>query len=233
MSEEKAGKFGGILGGLRKLIFTDEQIAKDEPKTPSEHITKKEEPTPATPITSNNLQTANLSNEEAVTESELIEKMYKLFDSLNKPGVDFFELWNAAEAMGGPTVQNIQNAYTTLKILGLSKESLLQSGNAYVTELDEKINTDIRSKQQEKTGLLAQQEQEKRQLSQQQADLQKQIEGLQQSLQQTNDKLALVDSKYSKPVAVIDHKIQVGQKALQMVTNKMKTVLQTIETSVQ
>jgi hypothetical protein len=33
---------------------------------------------------------------------------------MNKPGVDFFEVWNAAVEMGGANANNLKSAFTSL-----------------------------------------------------------------------------------------------------------------------
>lgn len=221
---ERESRFGGIIGGLRRLIFTDEppeEIAKPIPApTPAAKV----EPQPVIPIS-----VVPVSVDKSIDEKELVKKIYQLFESINKPGVDFFELWNAVEAMGGPTPANIQNAFTTLRVLGLTKDNLLLSGRDYIREIDDKINQDIASKQQEKNQLVQQLQHEKSSLQSKSADLEQKIALLQKELQDVKSQLAQVDSKYAQPIAVINDKINVGNSALRIVTHEINLVINTIE----
>jgi len=134
--------------------------------------------------------------------------------------------------MGGPTPVNIQNAFTTLSILGLSKEMALKTGREYLQEIDQKIKADVQSKQQEKDHLVLQLQQEKSSLQSKEAELEKQILNLQKALQDTKAQLTQVDSKYTKPIFVLDDKMRVGLSALTIVNKEISAVLNTVEHSV-
>ncbi len=236
MESENEKRFGGILSGLKRLIFHDapgnvskepEEAAQPEQKRQEEDPVKS---TPA-PVTANTF-TAPDTGASNIDEQELVQKIYQLFESINKPGVDFFELWNAAEKMGGPTPVNIQNAFTTLSILGLSKDTALRTGREYLQEIDEKIKTDVQSKQREKDHLVLQLQQEKASLQSKEAELEKQILNLQKALQDTKAQLTQVDSKYTKPIFLLDDKMRVGLSALRIVDKEIAAVLNTVEHSV-
>lgn len=236
MEAENDKRFGGILGGLKRLIFND--VPGSANIRPEEEATKtipqqEEVPVKATiePAPANNFTTPE-SGSSNIDEQELIQKIYQLFESINKPGVDFFELWNAAEKMGGATPVNIQNAFTTLSILGLSKELALKTGREYLQEIDQKIKADIQSKQQEKDHLVLQLQQEKASLQSKEQELEKQILNLQKALQDTKAQLTQVDSKYTKPIFVLDDKMRVGVSALAIVSKEISAVLNTVEHSV-
>ncbi|MDA3613382.1 hypothetical protein [Polluticaenibacter yanchengensis] len=221
---ERESRFGGIIGGLRRLIFTDEPPADNPKPAPTPAPVPKVESQPVAPVI-----VTPVTVDKTIDEKELVKKIYQLFESINKPGVDFFELWNAVEAMGGPTPANIQNAFTTLRVLGLTKDSLLLSGRDYIREIDEKINQDINSKQQEKNQLVQQSQHEKSSLQSKSADLEQKISLLQKELQEVKTQLAQVDSKYAQPIAVINDKINVGSSALRVVTHEINLVINTIE----
>lgn len=236
MEAENDKRFGGILGGLKRLIFND--TPGNIPAGPEEvklTVSQQQEAAPVkaapdpAPV---NTFTATDSGSSNIDEQELIQKIYQLFESINKPGVDFFELWNAAEKMGGPTPVNIQNAFTTLSILGLSKEMALKTGREYLQEIDQKIKADVQSKQQEKDHLVLQLQQEKASLQSKEAELEKQILNLQKALQDTKAQLTQVDSKYTKPIFVLDDKMRVGLSALTIVNKEIAAVLNTVEHSV-
>lgn len=236
MEAENDKRFGGILGGLKRLIFNDApgnvnaRPEEENKATPKEETQEKAAPA-STPVPVNDF-IATDSGQSNIDEQELIQKIYQLFESINKPGVDFFELWNAAEKMGGPTPVNIQNAFTTLSVLGLSKDLALKTGRDYLQEIDQKIKADIQSKQQEKDHLVLQLQQEKASLQSKESELEKQILNLQKALQDTKAQLNQVDSKYTKPIFVLDDKMRVGSSALAIVGKEINAVLNTVEHSV-
>ncbi len=233
----KDNKFGSIINAFKKMVFNDVP-ANDKPAQTNNNAEQatvkaqelpKEEPiiAPVTPVTQ------DAAEERSIDERELVQKIYQLFESINKPGLDFFELWNASEAMGGATPVNIQNAFTTLKVLGLTKEMVLQTGKQYLVEIDQKINADIKSKQQEKNQLVLQLQQEKASLQKKESDLEKQILELKKALTDTQTALEQVDGKFTKPIFVLDDKMRVGSSALKIVTDEIGAVLNTVEKSIQ
>jgi hypothetical protein len=233
MAEEKEKGFGGIFSGLKKMIFTEDYLASEQVAPATKPIADHgvaDKPASATNLTNNSNVT--ISNTNTAAPKDMVEKIYGLLENINKPGIDFFELWNAAEAMGGPTPANIQNAFTTLKVLGLDKNTVLITGNGYLAELQEKIGADINSKQSEKKNLNENLANEKTQLQNDKVNLEKQIQELTKTLAETESKLNGVDKKYEPQIAVIDSKIQAGATALNVVSNEMKTVLDTINKSI-
>jgi hypothetical protein len=231
MADEKEKGFGGIFSGLKKMIFTEDYIESTQNvNTTIKSNSFGEDPRSSNSAAAINTNTSITSN--VVAPKEMVEKIYGLLENINKPGIDFFELWNAAEAMGGINATNIQNAFTTLKVLGLTKETLLSSGNGYVQELQEKINADIKSKQDDKNNMLLLQKNEKTQLQADKGNLEKQIQDLNKALSETNSKLGNIESKFAPQISAIETKIQVGSTALNMVTSEMKTVLETIKSSI-
>lgn len=236
MQAENDKRFGGILGGLKRLIFNDVPENVTAPPEAENKVMQEEKapekaaPAPI-PVPANDF-IATDAGPSNIDEQELIRKIYQLFESINKPGVDFFELWNAAEKMGGPTPVNIQNAFTTLSVLGLSKDLALKTGREYLQEIDQKIKANVQSKQQEKDHLVLQLQQEKASLQSKESELEKQILNLQKALQDTKAQLNQVDSKYTKPIFVLDDKMRVGVSALSIVSKEINAVLNTVEHSV-
>jgi hypothetical protein len=234
MADTETGKFGGLLGSLKKMVFTEDYL---ESNTTAE-APKVEAPMPSIskPIIPQNTIVANAGGTGIATTNmasdEMIAKIYDLFESINKPGVDFFELWNAAEAMGGPTAINLQNAFTSFKVLGLDKNTLINSGENYVAELQSKLGDDIMRKSSDKDVMVAKLQNEKAQLQAAKNDLENQIKVLNTQLVETTNKLNQIDAGYQDELLAIDKKIQMGKNALNTVVSQITTVIQTIKTSV-
>src|SRR5215203_3288404 len=111
MSENKTGIGDGILRGLKKIIFTSDQqsqgggkvIPPPASRTPVQALADK-------PVSSAISNVNDLSG--AAYDKERRLRVYQLLEKMNKPGCDFFEVWNASVEMGGANSNNIKAAYT-------------------------------------------------------------------------------------------------------------------------
>jgi hypothetical protein len=231
MPDEKKTGFSGIFGGLKKMVFTEDYLGADKPdetkKAPAAPSSfKSAGTTTTTPPNSSGIITTNVASED------MVQKIYSLLEMMNKPGIDFFELWNAAEAMGGVNVTNLQNAFTTLKVLGLDKSTVLNTGEAYCGELQSKLNTDIQKKRDEREALNVALQNEKQQLQREKQDLENKIQLLSGQLTETTTKLNQVDSKFAPQIQSIEGKIQSGVNALNVVVAEIKGVLETVKANI-
>lgn len=227
MADETKGGFSGIFTGLKKMVFTPDYLETStaprslnaDSKAPETQFTPQSMPTPGI-ITTN------------VAPDDMVKKIHALLENMNKPGVDFFELWNAAEAMGGANVTNLQNAFTTFKVLGLNKNTVINTGEAYCEELQSKLNQDIQKKRDEREAMSKTLQNEKQQLQRQQQDLENKIKLLSAELVETVTKLNEVDSKYAPQILGIETKITNGVSALNVVVAQIKTVIETVKTNI-
>lgn len=78
-------------------------------------------------------------------EKKVIENLLELLNQANLPGPDFYEFYIALKEMQKTGValdeaMLYRTVYTTLKITGLTKEKLIQSGNQYVAILNQHMN---------------------------------------------------------------------------------------------
>jgi hypothetical protein len=229
MSDTKSGFGTGLLKGLKNLLFhpdpedatapviTEPRPVTATPKTVAPAIA----PIIATPSPS-------LSGDE-IKDMQL--KVYQLLESMNQPGCDFFEVWNAAVEMGGANSANIKAAFTSLRFADntLSKAKLLETGNYYKTNLQTVIDTEIQKRQQDKTGLIQQKEQQKSGLSNDIASLEQQLLALQQQLANKKADYNSIEAKYEPDIAEIDKKIALGQQSVSRVVADMQQVLDIIQ----
>ena len=226
MAEEKKNRFSGIFSGLKKMVFTEDYLETDNIVEQKKIVLN----TINTPSINNNnnagIITTNIASED------MVEKIYALLETMNKHGVDFLELWNAAEAMGGVNVANLQNAFTTFKILGVDKNTILNTGEAYCGELQSKLNVDIQKKRDEREAMNMNLQNEKQQLQREKQDLQNKIKLLSAELTETSSRLNEVDAKYAPKIQNIEAKIQSGVSSLNVVVAEIKGVLETIKANV-
>lgn len=223
MADENKKGYSGIFSGLKKMVFTDDYLETNKEKAmpASAPASKTEKSTVKEGIITTN-----------IASDEMVQKIYSLVENINKPGIDFFELWNAAEAMGGVNAANLQNAFTTLKVLGLTKETVMRTGEEYCAELQRKLDTDIEKKKEEKESLKLSLEHEKQQLERDRQDLENKIKLLTSQLAETSQKLGQLESKYMPGIEGIETKIQSGVNALNVVVGEMKAALEIVKTNI-
>lgn len=236
MSSEQ---FGGIFGKLKGLVFTDEYLAQQAAEAaeqakqnpPAQTSTPNPTATSSTPQVS--VSTASSSE---LPEQDMLAKVRQLVEKMNKPEIDFLELWNAAEAMGTISENTVANAFVALKIASgnkLSKQTILSSGEAYCTDLKAALDSDIAAKIKQKQQLETQKSQNSSTLSKEVADLNKQIAALQQQLTEKQSKLNNIDADFEPKLADIDRKIVQGQSAVDAVIGEMRQVLAIADKAIQ
>jgi flagellar biosynthesis chaperone FliJ len=229
MSDEKGGFGSGILKGLKKMLFTDEPTAEtptDKPQAPQPVPAPTVAPVPPTPV-AHNAPTAAAPSD--VKDMKL--KVYQLLESMNQPGCDFFEVWNAATEMGGANAVNIKAAFTSLRFADstLSKDKLLQTGAFYKTSLTNVLDTETRKRDEEKQQLQRQEDQAKTNLDNSIQQLEQQIASLQQQLAAQKTERDNIHSKYQPAITELDAKIAAGQQSVSSVIAEMEQVLQIIQ----
>jgi transposase len=180
---------------------------------------------PATSLPTNTIAPAS----ENVKEMKL--RIYQLLESLNKPGCDFFEVWNAAIEMGGANSNNIKAAFTSLRYVdkSLTKEKLLETSDFYISSLKKVLDTETDKRQEEKDKLLKQKEQEKANLTAEISDIEQQIIALQNKLADKKLQSEGINGKYKLPVELIEEKINNGHQSVNSVISEMQQVVAIIQ----
>ena len=222
MANNKDGIGEGILKGLKKILFTTEDGVPETPVAPAT-------PAPA-PSVATVLKPAPGQETDGSTKDMKL-RIYQLLESINKPGCDFFEVWNASVEMGGANSNNIRAAYTSLKYVdkSLTKQKLLETGDYYITNLVKVLEAETAKRKEEKDKLLARKEQQKTSLSTEIADLERQLIALQNSLAEKRKESESINEKYQPLVSEIDHKITNGQQAVNSVVSEMQQVVSIIQ----
>jgi hypothetical protein len=228
MSSDNSG-FGGIFNKIGKLVFTEEYIQSKEDSNP---VTKPSETTvmPTNTTTANtavnNASTINTSN--ITPKQDMVDKVHALVNSINKPGIDFLELWNATEAMGAINETNVFNAFVALKIASgntLTKQVVISTGESYCSELQAALESDISEKIKIKTKLTDSKNANRNSLSNEITDLNNKIVELQNLLKEKNAKLQNIDADFDPKLLEIDEKIANGKAAVDTVMNEIRNVL--------
>lgn len=236
MGESNQGFGNGILKGLKRVLFTsapDETSNTTYPTDPSSQTPNK------LPIINPKVTDTTMVNtqfpvaplpEDGNEVKDMKLKVYQLLEQMNKPGVDFFEVWNAAVEMGGANANNLKSAFTSLRFAdkSLSKPRLIESGNGYVKDLQSVFETESKKRQQEKVSIAAEKEQVRTGLISEIESIQMQITDLQKKMDIQQQKLLSLDENYNPRLHAIEQKINNGSDAVQSVLAEMQQVLQII-----
>jgi hypothetical protein len=223
MSENSEGFGSGILRGLKKVLFTsgtEEEQVVSAPTTVPLKSTGNETISP--------VDAGQFAGDPGGKDMKL--RVYQLLENMNKPGVDFFEVWNAAVEMGGANISNIKSAYTSLKFAdkSLSKPKLLETGAAYMSGLKSVIETESHKRLEEKSRLEKEKEQVRSGLVAEINALEQQIAGLQERLAAKKAESETIEEKYEPKIKEIDFKINAGRQSVGIVMNEMQQVLDII-----
>lgn len=226
MSETPSGFGSGILKGLKKILFTG-----DEAASPPQPVQEQKPATPGPPQPPVSAPVAPSFSPPADADKEMKLKIYQLLESMNRPGVDFFEVWNAASEMGGASPSNIKAAFTSLKFADktLSKAKLLETGDFYKTTLQKTIDAETQKRQDEKAALNKEKEQMASSLSTEIKSIEQQIQTLQEKLSTKQNDRNTISEKYEPRIATIDTRIQTGRQSVAEVLTEMQQVIDTIQ----
>ncbi|MGJ1227979.1 hypothetical protein ACR78H_20760 [Sphingobacterium siyangense] len=246
MSNDDTKRGSSILNSLKKLIFEDDQpqqtppaqappapttnAAPERPQVPPAYSSPTaQDPTgktpPPIPITAND-GTTDLK--------EMKLKVYAILEKLNEQGVDFFEVWNAAAAMGKVEENTLKAAYTSLKFVdrSLTKDKLVATGTNYANKLKETIAKESEQKQAEKKKTEQDRTMEIANLNTEIKTITENIAKLQDDLQKKQLALGQINEKYEPRIKDIEQKINIGNAAVDEVVTEINTALQMINQSI-
>jgi phage host-nuclease inhibitor protein Gam len=229
MSETSSGFGSGILKGLKRILFTEEASAAPQNTAPAAAPAPAANPQPAPAAAAAPPVTNWHVPDDANKEMKL--KIYQLLESMNRPGVDFFEVWNAATEMGGATPSNIKAAFTSLKFADktLSKAKLLETAEFYKTNLQKTIDVESQKRLDEKNALNKEMEQMANSLSAEIKSIEQQIQTLQEKLSTKQNDRATINEKYEPKIAAIDSRINTGRQSVNEIIGEMQQVIDTIQ----
>lgn len=245
MSNNENQRSSGILNSLKKLIFEDDQTSS-APQSPSPAPAaptqeKLNTPTPTYTSVTPPVATGKTpppipitANDGSTDLKEMKLKVYAILEKLNEQGVDFFEVWNAAAAMGKVEENTLKAAYTSLKFVdsSLSKEKLVATGTNYANKLKETIAKESDQKQEEKKRTEQDQTMEIANLNSEIKALTENITKLQDDLQKKQVALGQINEKYEPKIKEIEQKIAIGNAAVGEVITEINNALHMINQSI-
>lgn len=216
----------GFFGGLKKMIFKDEDVPLTQPAQP--HTAAQPEPVEPT---QKPVKTYDLTSVPQEAREDAAKKAYQLIESINQPGVDFFEVWNAVEENGGAQPATLKQAFNTLKFADktLSKEKLLSSGNYYKNELQKALDNDVNKKNEEKTAIEDKIKRSREALSTELNALETQVKALQKTISEKQTELDNLQQSWAPRLEDIDRKLKTGTHAIGGVITKIQALIDLAE----
>lgn len=204
-------------------------IKKEEEKNTSKFQSSQTTTFPSSPPAVS--ATINISV-ECGAHMESVMKLYETgFQSLNRPGIEFFEFYDAVMEAG----VNDPNAYKmALKILskserGMTKDSLISQSQYYIDELTKvhaKYNAEGVKK---KETLTSEKYAEGQRLNNDISLLRDQIQSLKNQQAAKEMQLAQIDNKYSPQINDLDCKIMANNEAKNVILASINTVVNGIK----
>ncbi|QQT64324.1 hypothetical protein I6I97_11345 [Sphingobacterium multivorum] len=246
MSNDDTKRGSSILNSLKKLIFEDDQPQQTPPaQAPPAPATNAAPERPHVPpaYTSPTAQAPTgktpppipiTANDGTTDLKEMKLKVYAILEKLNEQGVDFFEVWNAAAAMGKVEENTLKAAYTSLKFVdsSLTKDKLVATGTNYANKLKETIAKESEQKQAEKKKTEQDRTMEIANLNTEIKTITENIAKLQDDLQKKQLALAQINEKYEPRIKDIEQKINIGNAAVDEVVTEINTALRMINQSI-
>ncbi|RAJ37507.1 hypothetical protein [Pedobacter cryoconitis] len=235
MSEESANNSFGILRSLKKLIFEDspEPFVPESKQAVAPPVTETKKGESVTNNPQTNL-TQNTSDLPPTDVKQMKLKVLEILERINEPGLDFFEVWNAAAEMGSVDAGSIKAAFTSLKYVDktLDKDKLVRTGQNYAAGLQRVIDKETSQKQLQKENIEQNQVAEKASLTAEIQRLEQNMEELREKLGSRQKELKEINSKYEPQLKDIDAKIAVGNTAVAEVITDIKNALNIIQTNI-
>ncbi|WP_104385738.1 hypothetical protein [Sphingobacterium sp. HMA12] len=245
MSNDENKRSSGILNSLKKLIFEDDQTSSATPSPapvpPAPTTEKLSTPAPTYRSVPPPVPTGKTpppipitANDGSTDLKEMKLKVYAILEKLNEQGVDFFEVWNAAAAMGKVEENTLKAAYTSLKFVdsSLSKEKLVATGTNYANKLKETIAKESEQKQDEKRRTEQDRTMEIANLNSEIKTITENISKLQDDLQKKQIALGQINEKYEPKIKEIEQKIAIGNAAVGEVITEINSALHMINQSI-
>ena len=165
----------------------------------------------------------SVSNEHLKATLELYQKG---FDSLNQPGYDFYEFYQAIMQAGPTNPQVYGMALTMASAMDktITKDKLIQQSDYYLTEIN-KVYNDYNTKGvAKKQDLITQKQHENESLTNELSLLRQQLEAIRTQIADKENKLSVIDVKYAPMLSEVDSKIGANEMAKNQIVQSIEQV---------
>ena len=159
---------------------------------------------------------------------DAVMKLYEDgFESLNQPGIEFFEYFKSVVGGGVDSPTSYTMAFNMLNGMGagLTKDTLINQSQFYLAEIDKVHKGFSANGIQKRSDTEASRNQESDKLNQDIALLKQQIEGLQNTVQTKGLELSGIDSKYNPLLEEIGCKLEANNSARDTIAASIQKVI--------
>jgi len=228
---------------LKSLFFTDAEGTSETPNVeqpvqpvqqPINKFPTAETTTPAFTFPQATQQATPMFVPNVSVAQEHLEKTLELyqqgFDSLNQPGYDFYEYYQAVVSAGVDNPQIYQMAFTMASAMDktITKDKLVQQSDFYISEIT-KVHTNYVEKGNVKKQELIQQKSHENESLVGELDLMRQqLEALKTQIADRENKLQAIDGKYGPKLVEIEGKLAANDLAKETMVNSIEKVKQGI-----
>lgn len=148
------------------------------------------------------------------------------FESLNQPGYDFYEFYQAILSTGVDNAQVYPMALMMAKSMDktVSKEQLLQQSEFYIGEINKQYQNYVTSGNNKKSQLNADKNHENQSLSNELDLMNQQLEQLKIQIQDRQNKIKAIDGKYVPQLNEIDSKLGANEMAKNQLISSIEQV---------
>ena len=227
--------------GLKSLFFVD----NDANKTKSESAEPVSAPVNKFP-TSNDDSNGTMSFPSTTNmpvfgqpDNQHLDKIVEMyqngFDSLNQPGYDFYEFFQAIINSGG-----IDNPQMYLMAMSMgsamdktnTKTKLLTQADFYLNEINKVYNQNVSAGSSKKQELVTQKDNENQSLNSDLSNLKAQLEAINNQIRTKQGQLSLIDNKYQPLISDIDAKLNANETAKTTLINNITKVKEGINNNI-
>ena len=155
-----------------------------------------------------------------------LEVYEKGFDSLNQPGYDFYEFFQAVMNAGADNPQIYQMAFMmgTGMDKTITKEKLVEQSNFYVTEINKVYNDYVAKGTAKKQETIDQKTNENQSLVGELDLMRQQMEALKTQIADREMKLQAIDGKYGPKLQEIEGKLAANDMAKNKIVQSIEQV---------
>ncbi len=229
--EKKLSGFSSIFDKKMWINENEKETESNEKvlKMPSE-----------TPIISQTAITFSDSNPFQGTKTDCsmymdqVLKMYEQgFESLNKPGIDFFEYFQSVTNAGSDNSLAYSMALNMLKTIDKSvdKDSLLSHSQFYVDEISKVHNNYKRTGEDKIQQVTTEMEVEEKDLKTSIQILLQQMESIKQQVSMKESELSSIHGKYYPKIEEIKCKLEANNQAREKILGSILKVIEGIKTN--
>ena len=187
----------------------------------------KTEPAVVTPTFTSTPSTKGVSEEQL---AKALATYTNGFDSLNQPGYDFYEFYQAVIGAGieNPQIYTMAFAMGTGMDKSITKSKLISQSDFYLTEINKVYNDFVTKGNAKRQEVIDQKNHENQSLMGELDLMKQQLEQLETQIADRQNKLSVIDSKYGPIISEVENKLTANNMAKDKIVNSIELVKQGI-----